>query len=565
MFSKYLNLWILLEFVSIGPVADLLPIPSFEPDLAQVAYLRRSLALLQSSSPSNRPDFRILIYGQSFSMGAWTEILVADCQARYPNVNFVVTNKAVGGFSAGPLSYAANADVGPWQPDLVLLNCLGDHLYDYEGLYNVIKTTCTADVIVHSDHPTSDSQVNESLDISEVTPDTIWVLRNYHWLPEMANRYGFCWADLRTPWKSYLISNQLPFNNLLGPDNSHFNDDGHQLQAKLLSTFFAPRTFVPPSDPWNYSRIQTRPIGSDIRWSGDSLDLTIHGNRVDVIYESQPPPDSPAYGYTLDDREPSKVKELFDFDKSSSPWAISGVLFDRWPSIWPGVMDIASQALLQEETWTLKTEKIDYSTGEVLYNITGSSTGFDGSGSSLRPFVSNSMRVTIERGMVIIWFAYSLTQQKPPDDWEIHFDSVRRSVDTFKPVPSPSPAVESVQTLFLSSSDSAHNLKIRSLSGAPKGIRAIRVYSPSGAASVSDNTPPTVVGPTLTIKRLGSSLTISWPKEWGRGTVESTSALQALRKWTVIGDPITQSGVRFQITKPAADSVGFYRWRKTTN
>src|SRR5262252_6455271 len=85
--------------------ADLPPIPPYDPDPAQVAYLGRDLALLKSSSPSNRLDFRILFYGPSFSRGEWTDLVISNLQTMYPNVNFVVTNKSVSGLTGWHLSY----------------------------------------------------------------------------------------------------------------------------------------------------------------------------------------------------------------------------------------------------------------------------------------------------------------------------------------------------------------------------------------------------------------------------------------------------------------------------
>ncbi len=551
MFRKLLNLWIFLGFFSTGLVADLLPIPSFEPDLAQVAYLRRSLALLQSSSPSNRPDFRILIYGQSFSAGPWSELLVTELKTMYPNVNFILTNSAIAGLTAWSLSYSANADIGPWQPDLVFFNTLFDEPDSYERLFKTIRQSCIADVVIHADPPRSEIQLNESLDPEVITRESYLVLKNYFWWPEIANRYANCFADIRTPWKQYLIENGLRFDSVLVEDKAHFNENGQKLQSKLLAPFFKPRNFELPFDPWNCDRVVTRQIGSELQWKDGVLELKILGNRVDVEYVSDAPPNSPAYSYTIDGKAPIDAGDLFGFDRASRSY---------WFGVWPGILYVESAAPLQEESWTLQVLDMNTADGDVTYRITGSKTGFDGIGSSLRPFVSDSKRVVISADMLMAYKDYVATQQRPPAGWEIHFDSVRRSIDTFKPFSSPAPGVPAVQTLFLSSSDSEHTLRIQCASGKPSGIRAIRAYSPSGHAALANTVRVLPNGGEFTIRRSNSSILISWPTTWGVGRVQRRIALAPSGVWTDLDHPFVQVGNRYEISRPLDASGGFFRW-----
>jgi hypothetical protein len=133
------------------------------------------------------------------------------------------------------------ADVVPWQPDLLFLHCLGDDREDYHRLYSTVSKFCTADVVVQADHVNTKGGSLESLDVSEIGPDSKPVLRNYHWLPEIVNQYKFCWADIRTPWKEYLVSNNIFYLDLLR-DGFHCNDRGHHLTAHLLSQFLIPKS-----------------------------------------------------------------------------------------------------------------------------------------------------------------------------------------------------------------------------------------------------------------------------------------------------------------------------------
>ena len=183
--------------------------PSFQPDVLQVKRLSRSLSLLKSATATHHPEVRIMIYGQSHSLGEWPVYLIDNIQRTYPHARIVWTNKSVVAFSSMLLSRSVKADVVPWQPDLLFLHCLGDDRGDYFRLYSTISKFCTSDVVVQADHVNTAGGALESLDVSEIGPDSKPVLRNYFWLPEIVNQYNFCWADIRTPWKEYLISNNI--------------------------------------------------------------------------------------------------------------------------------------------------------------------------------------------------------------------------------------------------------------------------------------------------------------------------------------------------------------------
>jgi len=387
-------------------------------------------------------------------------MLFDKLRASYPLVDFITTNKAIGGLTAAPLSKASIADVALWQPDLVILHCLGNDIKDYERLYDNIRSRSSTDVIVHADHIQSNTQASESLDLTDLGPDSIWVLRNYYWLPEMANRFRFCWADIRTPWKQYLKENNLNFAELLEVDRIHCNEHGFALTAELIYEYLKPRSNFETVDPFGNDLVKTQWLGPDFNWNGDELSATVTGNRLDVVYDSKPAPDSPTYIYSLNDKSPSEVAELNGFDRASPVWAIS----------WPGVLNVESVSLPMEERWSLTVNSLDYQSGELLYTLVGSKTGFDGNGSNFSwLFTSNSGRVVIAGDSLMINLAYLATQQKPPGDWKIHFNSVKRAVDDFTPKPSRHAGETSSETLFLSSKERSWQLRFDRNPAAPKG------------------------------------------------------------------------------------------------
>jgi hypothetical protein len=529
--------------------AQLLPHTPFQADPKQLTYLKRTLSLLNSASPSNKITFRIMVYGQSISVGPWSDILFDKLRASYPDVTFVTTNKAIGGFTAALLSRSAIPDVGPWQPDLVLLHCLGNDIKDYDRLYRAIKSRCTADVLVQADHIQSTTQANESIDISEIGPDSIWVLRNYYWLPELANQFGFCWADIRTPWKQYLSENNLAFSDLLEVDRIHCNEHGFYLTAELLYEFLKPRTITDPLDPFNCDRIQTRASANSLKWVGDAWEADVFGNRVDIIYNSNASTNAPTYKYTVDDQPPSQIAEFFDFDRASPAWAIS----------WPGILNVESTRLPLEERWTLSMESLDYQTGELLYRLDGSKTGYDGSGSNFNwKYVSNSGRVAIAGDSLMINLAFISTQQKPPLDWKIYFDCVKRAVDSFRPKSSKGLESDNYQTLFISNTEKQYRLKLKPDSGMPSGIKAIRVFSPSGKARITEF--EIVTEPRqLQWKIVDGSLFISWPENWSGG-LQSQTNLTETQGWTPISESVQTTNATRSVLIPLNAQARLFRW-----
>jgi hypothetical protein len=102
-----------------GLMADPYPaIPSWQPDPAQHENLRRSLTLLNESTPENRRTVRVLFYGQSITEQAWWQGVAQYLRATYPNANLIISNLALGGHASQLLVKTAEADLYPFQPDL---------------------------------------------------------------------------------------------------------------------------------------------------------------------------------------------------------------------------------------------------------------------------------------------------------------------------------------------------------------------------------------------------------------------------------------------------------------
>jgi hypothetical protein len=540
----------LFLFVFFGTVssANDLQLPSFQPDMVQVKRLSRSINLLKSATETYHPEVRIMIYGQSHSLGEWPGYLIANIKQAYPHARIVWTNKAVVAFSSMLLSRSVKADVVPWQPDLLFLHCLGDDQEDYHRLYSTVSKFCTADVVVQADHVNTKGGSLESLDVSEIGPDSKPVLRNYHWLPEIVNQYKFCWADIRTPWKEYLVSNNIFYLDLLR-DGFHCNDRGHHLTAHLLSQFLIPKSDFESIDPLNYSKVRTSELRKDIALSGDHLPVRFTGNRVDVIYEETAPFNTPVYDYTLDSKIPDEVQSLYDFDRASFTWGLP----------WPGILGADHVTMPNEERWTIYTKSISLVTGQVFFSVEGSKTGPDGEGSNFFfPFVSNSGRLKIEPQAFMQGLAYMYSQQEPPADWKITVDCVLRAVRSFRPRPWLEKGAEVSETLFLSSDDQKHELNIKSKIAGIVGIKALRVYSPSGQAAIEILAPPVSSG--LVAEMRGDQVVISWLEIVGSGRLQVSKNVGEAAVWSSVNAVPELKNHRFEIIVSAglADRL-FYR------
>jgi RNA:NAD 2'-phosphotransferase (TPT1/KptA family) len=59
-------------------------------------------------------------YGQSITEQGWWKIVSEDLKTRFPNANLIIENRAIGGHSSQLLVKTAEADLYPFQPDLVI-------------------------------------------------------------------------------------------------------------------------------------------------------------------------------------------------------------------------------------------------------------------------------------------------------------------------------------------------------------------------------------------------------------------------------------------------------------
>jgi hypothetical protein len=108
-------------------------------------------ALLATSTPQRRNHVRILFYGQSITVQAWTKQVEADLRARFPHADLEVANKAIGGFASQLLKRPAEHDLYPFYPDLLVFHVYGSH-EDYDAIIKATRSRTTAEVLMQKDH-----------------------------------------------------------------------------------------------------------------------------------------------------------------------------------------------------------------------------------------------------------------------------------------------------------------------------------------------------------------------------------------------------------------------------
>jgi hypothetical protein len=260
-------------------LADNYPIPKPPKDTSQYGkHFQRSMTLMATSTPHKRNTIRILFYGQSIVKQLWHSTVVDDLKKRFPHTDFVVANKAIGGFSSQRLIRTMHYDVIPFYPDLLIFHVYGAH-DKYEDIIRKVRCHTTAEIIMQSDHANRWPEPKCNGDF--------WVQQkkwsdkmNYFLLPAIANRYKCSWQPQRWEWIDYLKDNNLQPSALL-KDNVHLNEHGRWLMANLLKRYLV---YLPDEsqDEWQ-NLVKTYKVGKDIRWQGNRLILSVRPVTSKVI------------------------------------------------------------------------------------------------------------------------------------------------------------------------------------------------------------------------------------------------------------------------------------------
>lgn len=425
------------------------------------ANVRRTMHLLATSTAEKRNTVHIIFYGQSITSGQpWVTAVINDLKARFPYANIIAQDKAVSGFASQRLVNAAELDIYPAYPDLVIFHVYGSHI-DYESIIRNIRSRTAAEVLITNDH----IEGNNPRDAQGNYLDVDWTAQMYTYTRNFAEKYNCEYVDLRADWKRYLKDNNYTANQLLN-DNVHLNAHGNYLYAELVLRQLAHR---PDLDPNAEGLTEDYVVGEDVDWDPETgtLNLPFAGNRVDAIYEETAPEAPSEAEVWLNGQRPSEFPEFYAHTRPApNPWSNRPV-FNRVDSQTPKVL----------EDWTMTITSVNGTS--FGYSVSGTVTGADGNGTNTANFVSDSGRVVIS-GDVNHWF-----------DGRFVGNNARAAIGqkiTWKTIPlftddasyeAVSNGVVGTQTLFKGAAHSRHLLQLSSGDPAAVGLRALRVYRPS--------------------------------------------------------------------------------------
>jgi len=459
------------------------------------ARIQRTMTLLATSNPWRRFPVRILLYGQSIVAGGWSKTLEADLRERFPQADITFVNRAIGGFEAHVLVRTAVHDLYPFYPDLVIFHVYGgEKTGELERIVSNIRRYTTAEIMLFTHQaPLPNSHFDSSSDF----------------MRRLAQKYNCELVEVREEWRRYLADNDLKPEVLLGgPRDVHPNADGQRLLAALVARHFRYNTIFPggwtdtvrtyeakrlvdegaddeivfTGEPWRRAaggRNGQRASAAVVGESPDSaLKLTFVGNRVDVIAGSCKGKIGTAR-VRIDGQPPSKDPRLYAITRPST---IQGT----W---WPGVRRISHEKPLLIEDWTLRITEINDACDEFTYEVSGSKTGPDGTGTSKEKFVSKSGRVVIEPRDFVFMHARRVLRARTKPGSEITWKVKPMFVDVFAPPAPPDPSGEEARnrastgavhrtTLAQGLTNGAHTLEIIPNGDGAVPIRSIEVHRP---------------------------------------------------------------------------------------
>ncbi len=431
--------------------------PQFTAPTGSGAGIARTRRLLATSTPQKRNRVRILFYGQSITQQEWAKNLGEELHRRFPHADLEIENRAIGGFASQLLVKAAEQDLYPFYPDLMIFHVYGSHS-DYETLIANVRMRTTAEILLATDHPTNLGDLTEETNPAKLSTAQWESWFNSVFLPKTAKQHGAELADVRSAWKGLLAREKREPQYFLD-DSTHLNKRGNALMQAILSSYFRYDAALPVvSEKW----VRTYAIKpSD--WKNGRLKFDFTGNRVDVIAQNGHANVGARADVLIDGKKPSELPGTIHFARPS-------IGYSTWV---PAILKVGSNALRVPETWTATVTKVDPDQS-FRYSVSGSVTGEDGEGQSDADFVSRSGRVKIDKGD---WFT-GFSKETMIVGFKVTWEARPQSIGFYQTPLTPNAASEYATTLAQGFSNAAHTLELVASDAKQPAITAIRVYEP---------------------------------------------------------------------------------------
>ncbi len=433
-------------------------------------YIQRTMKKMEESTAENPATVRVLFYGQSIVWQFWSRLLVKDLQARYPTVDFIWKNLAIGGFEADKLRDQFKRDVCGFYPDLLFFHDYGD-VRLYTEMVKCARENTAAEIVLWTSHLASyDKEPAELLEKRDAR--SLGIL-------EAAEKYHCHIIDLNDKWCRHLVGKGLKKGVYLA-DGIHLNGAG-QMQYKDYIEEELLRIPGSSGDETATGSERFFPVdAAEVSRTADwSLEFSFDGNRVVAVSDGSADEALDAE-VLLDGKPPAEMNELWTATRPSPliMWFPGLHAFELGPK--PPV----------EEDWSLEilpprdgdpTNEVFHAVGEIQrqsyfvpfrFKVHGSVSGDDGEGISTEPFVSKSGRLTIPVRAWALWphWKGSRPQSGAKTFWSTHPLFAGR----LKAAPA------KAETLILQGcSNGPHKLSIKLPKGAKSGIKGFRVWKPA--------------------------------------------------------------------------------------
>ena len=448
------------KFIGLRPDAnDPLPERAFVMDNPTAANIQRTMAKLEASTAENPATVRILFYGQSITFQLWSARVIEDLKRRYPTVNFIVRNEAIGGYGTDMLFQTMETDIFPFYPDLLVFHDYGDPRDGYLRILNEVRRRTTAEIVLCSSHLRGDETATNivALLASEQKPgkwdrDAMAADRTVK-IRSVSEDLGTMFVDLQGKWCRALIDNGWESKKLLR-DGVHLNPLG----IAYYSAFYADELVRRPE-------LKPGEMSGSICEEPFATRLEFTGNRVAAVSDGTGDPDATAEVW-LDGKKVGDAATLRMWGMTRPSAVIN------W---FPGLVGASFERLPVDEFWTLtilpddpkdeeQTLSVFYRRKKppvikpIRYRIEGTVTGFDGEGSSARDFVSKSGRVKIPADAFLDF--YEWPKLRPPAGTRILWRTYPLFAETYRARPR---GVETV--LVQGCANERHVLELRNARG----------------------------------------------------------------------------------------------------
>ena len=180
-----------------------------------VLNIQRTMKILEESTLENPATVRVLFYGQSITAQGWTNILMANLTNRYPTVNFIWENRAIGGYESPYLIRTAESDLYPFYPDILFFHVYGP-LDKYEEIVRRVRERTTAEIVLWTSHLKRKENPAEMLCSRDERSRRIL---------EIAEKYGCLAVDLNRKWSEMMLGYGYTMDDLL-TDGIHMKGNG---------------------------------------------------------------------------------------------------------------------------------------------------------------------------------------------------------------------------------------------------------------------------------------------------------------------------------------------------